>query len=204
MAFETIQGSYTSFNQVIDLLHDMWEFDSYDGESEYHSVTWGSCKVAPTDFKTLTLYKNGSPFSTFNVYGLAGTYTIAKSNSGITVRFYATANTAGYVFLAFGSGTSLETGTTDKITIGYRDSTAASASNSLCAISSAETVNTSIWGHSKSIIGTQVVPFITPNSMIKADSIYVAIMSFDEKMTYAVDIDGEKYFKNGMLAIKDE
>lgn len=44
MAFEIYNGNGTT-NDIIDKIIEMWDFDSYDQESSYHSATYGNGKI---------------------------------------------------------------------------------------------------------------------------------------------------------------
>jgi hypothetical protein len=207
MAFQYVTGTYTSPNELIDAIAEVWEFDEVDTESENHSATWGALSIAQKSSTQVALLRNGREAANFSIYAAStstpGNFKIIKASNAILIE-YNYSNFIGFLIITTATQVA-NPDQLDKIML-YAKPNGALRQAVLYALSTEQSFNvpTYFGDYVVSSDCYQICKYVQPIGGYKADNAYIVIRSPSETLSAEVQLDGEVYYFNRMFAIKDE
>lgn len=205
MAFQYVTGTYTSPNELIDAIAEVWEFDEVDTESENHSATWGALSIAQKSSTQVALLRNGTEATNFSICAasIPGNFKIIKASNAILIE-YNYSNYNGLLIITTATQVA-NPDQLDKIML-YVKPNGALRQAVLYALSTEQSFNVSTYfgAYVESSDCYQICKYVQPIGGYKADNAYIVIRSPSETLSAEVQLDGEVYYFNKMFAIKDE
>ena len=209
MAFQIITGTHTHANQVLDALAANWTFDSYDNESDNHSVTWGAATLQAAGSTNITLVRDGSTVFSFPVgvgNNYHGIFKIVKTSNAVLLRACTDSETYESIIVITTAKQLSDPEQTDKIIVGTSPSGTASNTRLAAATTEQSRNQTNYFSiYSGSSEGYQLFKYVQPVGGYEADNAYIVVtVPFTSPSLAEVTFGGSTYYIGKFLAIRDE